>query len=633
MATRTWYMMAGNWNDPTKWFEGAVPTAADDAVLQGSAACTITAAAVCRSLDANTYVGTLTHNASVTLTIGDSTAGAGNIALRLGIGMTYTKLSSLTSAITFASTSATQQTITTNGKAIGNTTFSTAGNWQLADPLTCSGVWTKSAGTWDSNSQLMTMTAGGTRSFNGGGATYNGGVIFTQYDALTLGGTNTFSNLTLNNGPSKVSTVRVSANQTILSTLAINANSAVNRPLFYGSVLGSPSTITAANLVITNVVDFQDIIGAGAATWTPAASGATYLGDCGGCSGITFTAPATQTWSGTSGGNCSANAWSGRVPLPQDDVVFNSAFSASQTITSDMPRMGKSISWVGSTGSPTWAKSALSSIYGSLTLISGMTLSWTNTTTFNCRSASTITTAGKTFSSALAFSNFGSSITLQDNLVCTSTGTQTDGTFDLNNNNATFTTFTTNTATTRSLVLGTGSLILTGTGTVLSASSSTGLTMSAASGTISVTDVGASSKTLALSGNKQFGTLAITTGGAGAVIITGTGSFVGVTVSGGSTKSITLPGSTTTTLTGTTPFPSGAAGNLLTFTASSGSATVSCANPVDADYLSLTNIVGAGVGIPLYSGTHSVNNGGNTNWVFTDRPVGEPSNSNMLLLM
>ncbi|MFS2114328.1 hypothetical protein [Herbaspirillum frisingense] len=128
MATRTAAAGGGNWNATGTWVEGAVPTAADDVVFNASSgAVTLTAGAVCRSADANLYANTLTHPAAVTLTIGDGTAGAGNIALRFGAGMTYALGDPATSAITFASTATGQQTVDFGGKTCGNLVFGTSG--------------------------------------------------------------------------------------------------------------------------------------------------------------------------------------------------------------------------------------------------------------------------------------------------------------------------------------------------------------------------------------------------------------------------------------------------------------------------------------------------------------------------
>lgn len=152
MATITAAAGGGNWTDGGTWVGGSAPTAADDAVIDVTAgAITINSGAVCRSLDCNTYTGILTHTAGVTLTVGDGTAGAGNICVRLGAGMTYTLGNATTSAISIVTTSATQQTFTTNGKTVGNLTisnFNTNTNIVLGDALTSTGTISHRGGTF-----------------------------------------------------------------------------------------------------------------------------------------------------------------------------------------------------------------------------------------------------------------------------------------------------------------------------------------------------------------------------------------------------------------------------------------------------------------------------------------------------
>lgn len=119
------------------------------------------------------------------------------------------------------------------------------------------------------------------------------------------------------------------------------------------------------------------------------------------------------------------------------------------------------------------------------------------------------------------------------------------------------------------------------------------------------------------------------TGGAGTVTITGANTITRILSSGGA-KTFTLPGGVTTTLTGVDAFPSGTAGNVLTFVSSTGSATIALSNSVDVDYVNLTNIVASGT-IPALAGPNSVDGGGNTNWEF-DTPAGGSNTGNMLLL-
>src|SRR3990167_4484646 len=162
----------GNWSASTTWSNvsssgtdnSGPPTAADDVIFDMfSGNCTIDAAAVCRSLDCQggmgNYPGTLTHNSGITLSIGDGTAGTGSRALRLFSSMTYTLGSATTSEIKFVSTSATQQTILTAGKTLGNTTFNATsnGSWLFSDAFSCgAATLTHTKGSLDTNGQAVT---------------------------------------------------------------------------------------------------------------------------------------------------------------------------------------------------------------------------------------------------------------------------------------------------------------------------------------------------------------------------------------------------------------------------------------------------------------------------------------------
>ncbi len=168
MATITAAAGGGNWATGGTWTGGVAPTAADDVVLDATSGnVTIAAAAAARSLTCTGYTGTLTHNAAVTLSLGDATAAAGNAALVLAAGMTYTLGNVSTSAISLISTSTTQQTVTTAGKTLGNLTVNGSGSsWLLSDALTCSNI-TVSTGTLTTGSHTVTT---GTITVSGSGA-------------------------------------------------------------------------------------------------------------------------------------------------------------------------------------------------------------------------------------------------------------------------------------------------------------------------------------------------------------------------------------------------------------------------------------------------------------------------------
>lgn len=135
--------VGGNWSADATWSttsggaaDTTAPTAADDVRLDaasGNVTIDTGATRVARSLDCDGYTGTLTQQA-VSLNLGDGTAGAGNIALRLSAGMSYP---SPLGTIGFVSSSATQQTVTTAGKSLRAATFANAsGSWLLSDALT-----------------------------------------------------------------------------------------------------------------------------------------------------------------------------------------------------------------------------------------------------------------------------------------------------------------------------------------------------------------------------------------------------------------------------------------------------------------------------------------------------------------
>lgn len=232
MSTFVWEgNTSANSNVGSNWLVGGVPqgsppTAADD-VLVGSGTgatnnpITFNAAFACRSLDFNGYTGTATHNALVTITIGDGAAGAGNIALRMSAGMTYTRGSNSTSIINFISTSTTQQTVTTNGKSLGAVVQNGAGSSYLqTDNMlinAIAGTFTHSTGTWDLGVYTMdvgifTTNGTGTRSILGSVGSIinlNSTASSTYWNATTSTNLTVSSDIRINipNGASNITQV------------------------------------------------------------------------------------------------------------------------------------------------------------------------------------------------------------------------------------------------------------------------------------------------------------------------------------------------------------------------------------------------------------------------------------------
>lgn len=216
-ATRTIASGGGNWTADATWVEGTAPTAADDVVATAlSGAVTIDTGAVCRSANFTDYTNTLTHTAGVTLAIGDATAGASNVALKLVSGMTYTLGSTTSSAISFISTSSTLQTVDFGGKTGGNVTFNAAsdGNWAfITGHTTGSGTAvTLTKGTLhmdgvSDNSALTHSWANFTSSSSNVRALYMGDstITLTGTGTTTVWDINNSTNITLSSGTSTFS--------------------------------------------------------------------------------------------------------------------------------------------------------------------------------------------------------------------------------------------------------------------------------------------------------------------------------------------------------------------------------------------------------------------------------------------
>jgi hypothetical protein len=433
---------------------GSVPTAADRVLLDASSGqFTINAAFVARSIDATGYTGTLTHNAAITATIGDATAGTGNIALKLVAGMTYTLGNAATSAWSFNSTSATQQTITTAGKTLGNVTYgggASPPNYLFSGSYTSTGSMTHTRGTLDTgnqtvqatsllsnNSNVRTLTLGSsaitltlageavtattvtnltitanTATITLTGANASTRTNFTSWNGTTLvytgGGTmrlNTggtaaiYGALTVTGTAVQSDTFNMGAttvNPTITGLLNLSGPSAVNRLTVLTNASGAPITVTAGSTSISNV-DFMDITAAGAASWAITSG---VVGDMGGNTGITVTTPTTQTRDSTNGQAWSVAArWTSRVPLPQDTVVLNA--SSGSISATDVSKLGGTQDYTNYLGTITQtSSSATYSSYGSVTLGTGMSFGTTPNTfnyDFGGRGNYTITCNGKTF--------------------------------------------------------------------------------------------------------------------------------------------------------------------------------------------------------------------------------------------
>lgn len=492
MANKYWYGGTGNWSDATNHWSNnsgnspASPTSApsntDNAIFDansGTGTVTINTTATCLNLDFT--------NSTVLTMAGTSQFNVyGNLIVKAGMTISYSGI------MNFRSTT-TGKTITTNGVQLGCHLYflGNGGGWTAQDNINMAGKYLQiTYGTFDLNEKTLTLetfnsnnsntrafdisnstlnmtghwnlntatnmtltTTGstinmGSGNFNGGGKSYND-VIMSAANTPIISGENTFANLSIT-GTSSFTYAKliVQNNFTVSGTLTLAGNSVINRLWVLANTAGTAMTITAATVSIENV-DFSDITGAGAGSWS-----GTSIGDALGNSGITFTTPVTRYWVGTTGGNWSdfanwdadsGGAGGDSVPLCHDTVIFdaNSINTDDSVISVDMPRIGTDITFTGITNSPTLTigNTFFGFIYGSLTLAAGMTVNGDSPLLY-ARSNKTITCAGATILEDIRINALGGKYTLQDDLVM-GDGFYTpglvinDGDFDANNFNLT----------------------------------------------------------------------------------------------------------------------------------------------------------------------------------------------------
>jgi len=319
---------SNNWNNTATWSAtdggapgASVPTAADDVfltALSGAIVVTLTATASCRSLNCTGFTGTLTG--SFVIQIGDATAGAGNIALKLVSGMT----NSAGTSYTFMSTSGTQQTIDFSTKQASSITWSGAGsNYLLISQAFSNNSVNHTAGTLNINGQTCNFTAfassGSTartltmgassftsRTFNftlsGSNLTFNADtstIIMTASGRTWANEGYTFYNVTLSGtgvqsftGTCTINvltisgvgaTMRITSGKTItLLSTPVMSGTAGNLKSIDSTVAGSPGTLSKASGTISlDYLNIKDNTATGGATWNPGSNSVNQGGNTG----------------------------------------------------------------------------------------------------------------------------------------------------------------------------------------------------------------------------------------------------------------------------------------------------------------------------------------------------------------
>lgn len=277
----------------------------------------------CRSLKIdNSYTGTLnwTNATGAALTIGDGSAGAGNVALSIGTGTTVT-LSSAAS-LSFISTSTASHTIKTNSRTVPSTTINGASsNYTLQDALGITGSLNVLQGTFNTggfnvnisgafnstgtlnrtinlNSSTVQIGLGSSWNITGSNATLNSGTSTISFpgplptasfvgagfvynivsfgstggfgaNTISIVGSNTIGTLTFASAVNSGVTVSFQAGSTTTITNAINFNGiSTDTILVVSHIPGTRYTISKNGaLVQANWIELTDCIGTGEAKY------------------------------------------------------------------------------------------------------------------------------------------------------------------------------------------------------------------------------------------------------------------------------------------------------------------------------------------------------------------------------
>lgn len=455
---RYWVGGTGNSNSTTKWSlltggsSGAsVPVAGVNAIWDSNSSAgtaTINAAFSCRDFDTSTYTGTIAGSSSI--------ACGGSFTLGSSITRSYT------GPITMTSTTG-GKAVTLNGKTLGAPFIfnGIGGAWAFNGDISSTGNLTVTNGTPDFTNRTITCVtwtvgAGGTPILGGttinnsgnfqeirGGGAYN--IVNnanTANTTTTLLGSNSFVTYTASSTIFSNLTPTAGTIQTISGAYTLTGANAFDLRFFVNSATIGTATNTVVNgtASITNT-DLQDMVFTGSATPISAPG----IGNGGRNSGVTFDAPKTVYWIHPATASVSlltnncVTTTGGSTPstqLIQDTINLDAnSFGATGKTVAMSTTSGRypGLNFTAATNTPTLSISAPSFIYGSLTLISGMTLAGSNLLTFSGDTAMNFTTGGQTIPWTLLVDAKNGGVTLQDNLTASSNLNILKGSFDFNN--------------------------------------------------------------------------------------------------------------------------------------------------------------------------------------------------------
>lgn len=515
----------------------------------------------------------------------------------------------------------------------------------ISRTISCT-TWTSVSG-MTLNISSSTLNVTGNNTFTTGGKTYGNVTLTSTANLIVSGASATYNNLTFSTSGSyptiTVPSITVSTNLTVTGT-----NNTTQRVAWGSLSYFTKSTITVNGSVSLTNVDLFGVANSGSASWA-----GTSLGNGGNnSSSITFTTPKTVFWvqgasasqdfisnanfATSSGGSVS----SANFPLPQDTCIFdpNSFASSGKTVACAQTGVRfPNVDFSLATNSPTFTSTS-PSFCGSITLIAGMTFSYTGTASIRgitSSQSSALTTAGKSFTSFNFTYMSSSTLSLQDDMTCAGTFTFQIGTFNANNHNVTVGIFSSTTGSVRTLQMGSGTWTITSSGACWNTTGSVNLTITPGTSTIKFTDSSSSSKTFTGSG-KTYANFWNNTGSTGVFIMGDSNAFSNFKVDAGRTQQFTA--GTVTTMSTFTAVGTSGAGNGITITSTTSATHTLVCNAANlstrffsCDYLTLSYSVCSPTR-NFYAGANSTDGGNNTGWTFTVPPTENISNINGVTL-
>ena len=670
MANRYWVGGAGSWttSSTTNWSTSSggasgasVPTAADSVFFDQVATYTVTVTGALACLDFTVSLGVVTFTVSGSSTI----AISGSLALSSGTVGTWA------SGFNPTFNATTSQTISTNGEAVGSTTFNgVGGTWTLGSAFTTSQNITLTNGTFDTsasnyavtcfqfsssnsnirtlnvNASTFTITSGGwtcTTSTNltvlGSGATVKmaasviaktfaggslnwGAITLDQGGStlLTISGSNTFAGISNSYNATGATSIRFTSGTTQTVTSFTATGTSGNVLTIDSTTPGTAATLSqASGTVSVNYVSIQDSTATGGATWNVDANSTNVSGNTGwifasptrywvGGAG-NWTTSDTTNWSASSGG-----AGGATVPTALVDVFFDQVGTYTVTVTGPLTCRDFTVS----AGVVTFSASGSQAIAisGSMLLASGTVGTWSSSfiPTFNATTSKSVSTNNEPIG-APTFDGVGGTWTLGSAFsVNSGTLTLTNGTFDTSASNyaVTCSSFSSSNSNIRTLNLNASTYTVT---SAWICTTSTNLTVSGSGATVTMTR--STAKTFA-GGSANYGAFTLDQGGAGQLTISGSNTFANISNSYNSTAATSIRFTSGTTQTVTSFTAEGTSGKVLTIdsTTPATAATLSKASgTVSVNFVSIRDSTATG-GAIWEAGVNSTNVSGNTGWIF-----------------